>query len=47
MAKKDGSCFHVCVRSVMLLATLRNASIKQADKRALDVEEAAEKIIFF
>ena len=27
----------------MLLATLRNASKKQAEKRALDVEEATEK----
>ena len=37
------SCFHVCVRGIVLLATLRDASKKQAEERALDVEEAAEK----
>ena len=31
------------VRGVVLLATLRDASKKQAEERALDVEEAAEK----
>ena len=36
------SRFHVCVRSVVLLATLRDTSKKQAEERALDVEEAAE-----
>ena len=30
------------VCSVVLLATLRDASKKQAEERALDVEEAAE-----
>ena len=37
------SRFHVCVRVIVLLATLRDASKKQAEERALDVEEAAEK----
>ena len=37
------SRFHVCVRGIGLLATLRDASKKQAEERALDVEEAAEK----
>ena len=37
------SRFHVCVRGIVLLATLRDASKKQAEERALDVEEAAEK----
>ena len=37
------SCFNVCVRGVVLLATLRNTSKKQAEERTLDVEEAAEK----
>ena len=31
------------VRSVVLLATLHDASKKQAEERVLDVEEAAEK----
>ena len=31
--------FHVCVRGIVLLTTLRDASKKQAEKRALDVEE--------
>ena len=35
--------FHVCVRGIVLLATLRDALKKQAEERALDVEEAAEK----
>ena len=35
--------FYVCVRGIVLLATLRDASKKQAEERALDVEEAAEK----
>ena len=37
------SRFHVCVRGIVLLATLRDALKKQAEERALDVEEAAEK----
>ena len=37
------SRFHVCVHGIVLLATLRDASKKQAEERALDVEEAAEK----
>ena len=37
------SCFHVCVRGIVLQATLRDASKKQADERALNVDEAAEK----
>ena len=37
------SRFHVCVRGIVLLATLRDASKKQAEERALDVEETAEK----
>ena len=35
--------FHVCVRGVVVLATLCDTSKKQAEERALDVEEAAEK----
>ena len=37
------SRFHVCVHGIALLATLRDALKKQAEERALDVEEAAEK----
>ena len=37
------SRFHVCVRDIVLLATLCDAPIKKAEERALDVEEAAEK----
>ena len=37
------SRFHVCVHDIVLLATLRDASKKQDEERALDVEEAAEK----
>ena len=37
------SRFHVCVRGIVLLAILREASKKQAEERALDVKEAAEK----
>ena len=37
------SRFHVCVRGFVLLATLRDASKKEAEVRVLDVEEAAEK----
>ena len=37
------SRFHVSVRGIVLLATLRDASKKQAEERAHDVEEAAEK----
>ena len=35
--------FHVCVCGIVLLATLCDATKKQAEERALDVEEAAEK----
>ena len=35
--------FHVCVHGIVQLATLRDASKEQAEERALDVEEAAEK----
>ena len=45
--KKDGSRFHDCVRSAVLLAAWRDALKKQAEERALDAEEAAKKIIFF
>ena len=37
------SRFHVCVRGIVLLATLRDVFKKQAEERALDVEEAAEE----
>ena len=37
------SRFHVCVRGIVLLATLRDALKKHAEERVLDVEEAAEK----
>ena len=37
------SRFHVSVRGIVLLATLHDASKKQAEERALDLEEAAEK----
>ena len=37
------SHFYVCVCGIVLLATLHDASKKQAEERALDVEEAAEK----
>ena len=37
------SRFRVCVRDIVLLATLRDASKKQAEERAFDVEEAADK----
>ena len=37
------SRFYVCVRGIVLLATLHDASKKLAEERALDVEEAAEK----
>ena len=37
------SRFHLCVRGIVLLATLCGTSKKQAEERALDVEEAAER----
>ena len=37
------SRFHVFVRGIVLLATLRDASKMQAEERTLDVKEAAEK----
>ena len=37
------SRFHVCVRGIVLLATLHDVSKKQAEERALNVEEATEK----
>ena len=37
------SRFHDCVRGIVLLETLRDASKKQAEERALDVEEAAKQ----
>ena len=35
--------FNVCVHGIVLLAILRDASKKQSEERAPDVEEAAEK----
>ena len=37
------SRFHICVRGIVLLATLHDTSKKQAEERTLDMEEAAEK----
>ena len=37
------SRFRVCVRGIVLMATLHDASKKQAEERTFNVEEAADK----